>query len=115
MLQWLAFKFPSNMLFNLWSYISDEERGCEDGEVRLQGGAGSSNGYVEFCLDRRWRGVCSDGWNINDARVVCKQLGFKSEGMCIPIQIQNTVSSYSTQMQWSLMDLPILLIIAECF
>ena len=109
MLQRLAFTFPSNifmMWFILWSYITDEERGCENGEVRLQGGAGSSNGYVEFCLDRRWGGVCRDGWDVNDARVVCKQLGFKSEGMSIPIQIHNTVSSYSIQMQWSLMDLP---------
>ena len=114
MLQRLVFAFPSNifmMWFILWSYITDEERGCEDGEVRLQGGAGPSNGYVEFCLDRRWGGVCSDGWDVNDARVVCKQLGFKSEGMSIPIQIHNTVSSHSIQMQWSLMDLPTLIIV----
>ena len=91
--------------------ITDEERGCEDGEVRLQGGTGPSNGYVEFCLDRRWGGVCSDGWNINDTKVVCKQLGFKSEVMSIPIPIQNTVSSHSIQMQWSLMDLPTLIIV----
>ena len=65
--------------------IIDEERGCEDGEVRLQGGAGPSNGYVEFCLDRRWGGVCTTGWSGNNARVVCRQLGFKPEGiiMCL--------------------------------
>ena len=82
--------------------------------MRLQGGAGPSNGYVEFCLDRIWGGVCSDGWDVNDARVVCKQLGFKSEGMSTPIPIQNTLSSYSTQMQWSLMDLPTPIMV-ECF
>ena len=113
----LSFPFLTFLMmrFNLWNYITDEERGCGDGEVRLQGGAGPSNGYVEFCLDRRWGGVCSDGWDVNDARVVCKQLGFQSEGMPMPIRIHNTVSSHSIQMQWSLMDLPTLLIIAEYF
>ena len=60
--------------------MTDEERGCEDGEVILQGGAGPSNGYVEFCLDRRWGGVCRDGWNINNTKVACSQRGFEPEG-----------------------------------
>ena len=75
------------MWFILWSYITDEERGCENEEVRQQSGAGPSNGYVEFCLDRRWGGFCRDGWDINDTRVVCKQLAFKLEGMSMPIPI----------------------------
>ena len=68
--------------------MTDEERGCENGEVRLQGGAGSSNGYVEFCLDRRWGGVCSDGWSINNTKVACQQRGFDPEGTsCVPLTI----------------------------
>ncbi|CAI8036248.1 Hepatocyte growth factor receptor, partial [Geodia barretti] len=55
---------------------SDEKRGCENGDVRLQGGASPYNGYVEFCCDRVWGGVCSDGWDANDTRVVCRHLGF---------------------------------------
>ena len=60
---------------------TDENRGCENGKVRLQGGAGSSNGHVEFCKDRVWGRVCSDGWDMNDTMVVCRQLGFDPEGM----------------------------------
>ena len=52
--------------------------------MRLQGGSDDSNGYVEFCLDRiLWGGVCSDEWDINDARVVCRQLGFKPDGIYV--------------------------------
>ncbi|CAI8055169.1 Scavenger receptor cysteine-rich domain superfamily protein, partial [Geodia barretti] len=57
----------------------DENRGCENGEVRLQGGAGSSNGHVEFCKDRVWGRVCRRGWDMNDTMVVCRQLGFDPE------------------------------------
>ena len=68
--------------------MTDEERGCENGEVRLQGGAGPSNGYVEFCLDRRWGEICSDGWNINNTKVACQQRGFDPEGTsCVPLTI----------------------------
>ncbi|CAI8033836.1 Hepatocyte growth factor receptor, partial [Geodia barretti] len=61
----------------------DENRGCENGEVRLQGGAGSSNGHVEFCKDRVWGRVCSDGWDMNDTMVVCRQLGFEPEDSAV--------------------------------
>ncbi|CAI8040135.1 Deleted in malignant brain tumors 1 protein [Geodia barretti] len=54
----------------------DEVRGCEDGEVRLDGGFTSSTGRMEVCMDRRWGGVCSDGFNVKDARVVCSELDF---------------------------------------
>ena len=45
----------------LYNAFIDEKRGCENGDVRLQGGASPYNGYVEFCHDRVWGGVCSDG------------------------------------------------------
>ena len=65
------------------SISTDESRGCENGEVRLQGGVDPSDGHVEFCVDRVWGRICSDGWDVNDTRVVCQQLGFDPEGMCI--------------------------------
>lgn len=63
--------------------VTDERRGCEDGEVRLQAGLGPSNGYVELCLDRTWVGICSDGLDVSHARAVCNQLNFDPQGRCI--------------------------------
>ena len=60
--------------------IPDAGGGCMDGDVRLHSGVGPSNGYVEFCHDRVWVGVCSGELDINTTRVACRQLGFDAEG-----------------------------------
>ena len=46
--------------------------------MRLQGGIDHSNGRVEFCEFNTWGAVCNDEWDDNDARVVCKQLGYNN-------------------------------------
>lgn len=50
---------------------------CQDGEVRLVGGDGDGDeGTVEVCYANLWGIISQVGWDDNDAKVVCRSLGF---------------------------------------
>ena len=47
--------------------------------VRLAGVDGVNYaGRVEVFYQRKWNKICRTEWDINDVKVVCRQLGFKS-------------------------------------
>ena len=56
------------------------ERCDVEDEIRLVKGNNPLEGQVEICKQSTWATVCNTLWNTAEARVVCRQLGYSSDG-----------------------------------
>ena len=48
--------------------------------MRLVEGQSQNEGRVEVCFDGIYGTISDDGWSIPNAQVVCRQLGYSSQG-----------------------------------
>ena len=52
----------------------------EEGDVRLVDSVSMYEGRVEVCTSREWGTICNRNWYNQEAMVVCRQLGFHTDG-----------------------------------
>lgn len=63
--------------------LSDMTRGaCRNGDIRLRPLPGRINKLVQICFAGSWGQICADGWDNNDARVACRQVGMPENCEC---------------------------------
>nr|KAF6416068.1 galectin 3 binding protein [Molossus molossus] len=53
-------------------------RGVQDGDMRLADGDAANKGRVEIFYGGQWGTVCDNLWDLTDASVVCRALGFEN-------------------------------------
>ena len=79
-------KFIMNFIFNkchfsikFYYFIIEPLPDCDNGDIQLAGSSSPNEGRVEVCQNGKWATVCDDGWDTNDATVVCRQLGLPTQ------------------------------------
>ncbi|XP_004860896.1 galectin-3-binding protein [Heterocephalus glaber] len=67
------------VLWLLWLWLLvPGTQGAQDGDMRLVNGTTANEGRVEIFYGGQWGTVCDNLWNLVDATVVCRALGFQN-------------------------------------
>ncbi len=67
-------------MWNIVCRLAEVLDNCTHGDVRLVDGSDETEGTVQLCIDGTWGTICDGSWGIQDAIVVCTQLGFLTFG-----------------------------------
>ncbi|XP_071476169.1 scavenger receptor cysteine-rich domain-containing protein DMBT1-like [Diadema antillarum] len=69
--------------FGTHNCVHGEDAGvvCPDVPIRIVGGRNDLEGRLEVFYNGEWGTVCSNGWDFDDASVVCRQLGFDGSSL----------------------------------
>ena len=74
-----------------------------DGQLRLVNNSGNSDGVsggrLEVFFNGKWGTVCDDLFDINDADVACRQLGFSRA-----LRFDNVGSLRHDPLQWDILN-----------
>ncbi|XP_069624819.1 antigen WC1.1-like [Ranitomeya imitator] len=60
---------------NIIQSCPESEPCTENDQIRLTGGDNRCSGRVEVFFQGQWGTVCDDDWDIDDAKVICRQMG----------------------------------------
>ena len=58
------------------TFLFDAAHFCTTGNIRLEGGRTPMDGRLEVFRQGEWGTVCKNGFDVKDAAVICRSLGY---------------------------------------